>query len=101
MKLCIVLRLYPPLIAEPATVASQLSKLLVERGVEMSVVTQHVKRLPCHEVRDQVNSFRVHFLTTPRISTHNTLRMLSGASSLAFNTFQKLFKQKKLNATIV
>ena len=81
-----VLRLYPPLIGGPATVASQLSKLLTERGVEIFVVTQHVKGLPYHEVRDQVNIFRVPFLAPPRASMHNTLRLLSGVFSLAFKT---------------
>ncbi len=86
MKLCMVLRLFPPLIGGPATVASQLSRLLTERGVEVSVVTQHVKGLPYHEVKNRINVFRVPFLAPPTTSMYDTLSMLSGVYSLAYKT---------------
>ena len=88
MKLCMVLRLFPPLVGGPATVASQLSKLLVEHGVEVFVVTQHAKGLPYHEEQDQINIFRVPFLAPPEVSGHNTLGLLSGVLSLALRTVE-------------
>jgi glycosyltransferase involved in cell wall biosynthesis len=83
-----VLRLYPPLIGGPATVAYQLSKLLAERGVDVFVVTQHAEGLPYHEVIDEVNIFRVPFLAPPGMSTYSTPRMLSGVLSLITKTLE-------------
>jgi len=92
VRLCLLVRLYPPLIGGPATVASQLSSLLTERDVEVFVVTQHMKGLPYHEERDQVKIFRIPVIAPPWVSTHNTLRLTSGVFSLAYKTMDVAHK---------
>ena len=87
MKLCMVLRLYPPLVGGPATVASCLSKEFSKRDLEVFVVAEHARGLPYQERVGNIRVFRAPFLTPPRVSTHNSARLATGVISLASLTF--------------
>lgn len=91
MKICMLTRTYPPRLGGPGSLVYRLSKILAEKGFEITVITHAVKGYPKYEEQNGVKIYRT-FCSQNEFSTANLI-----VSTLAFtNKIIKEFKKYDL-----